>query len=96
MENQEFQKHIIERLQKLEEKTFDSTYEQNYSPRVQAERITDEKADTHHIGKKSLLVLKQELDSHIQNYAETFSKDERAEWHRKKQSLIDQLRGATK
>jgi len=96
MENQEFQKHIISRLQKLEEETFDGTYEQNYSSRQQAERITDGITDAHHIGKKSKEVLKQELNSHIQNYGNFRSKDEEKEWYRKKQSLIDQLREATK
>lgn len=94
MENDEFQKHILSRIQKLEEKTFEGTYEQNYSPREQAKRITDGFTDAHHIGKKSKQVLKQELDSHMQNYQEIFSKDEEREWYKKKQSLIDQLREA--
>ncbi len=97
MENQEFQNHILKRIQKLEAKTFDGTFEQNYkpTPREQAKSISEGDTKEHHIGRKSPEVLQQELNSHVQSYRETFTDDEEKEWIRKKQSLIDQLRKAT-
>lgn len=97
MEPAEFQKHILERVQKLESETFKGTFEENYgSPREQAKAISDGETSEHHIGEKSPEVLQQELNSHIQNFRETMTDDEKSEWHRKKQSLIDKIRNAVR
>lgn len=97
MEPIEFQKHILARVQKLESETFEGTFEENYgSPREQAKAISDGETSEHHIGEKSPEVLKQELESHIQNFRETMTNDEQLVWNRKKQSLVDQIRNAVR
>ena len=92
------EREILSRLQKLESATFDGTLEENYgttTAREQARAITDGDSTEHHIGKKSAVVLHQELTSHLQNYQETFSDEEKTQWDRTRQSLIDKLRDAT-
>ena len=95
MEDEIFQKHILSRVKKLESKQFGATYEENYTPREQSKRISDGIDESHHIGKKSPEVLKQELTSHTQNYRENFTKEEMKQHQEKKKSLIDKLREAT-
>ena len=55
MENQEFQKHILERIQKLEDESFGATFEQNYqgTPREQSKDITDDEAKSSSHRKKN-------------------------------------------
>src|SRR3990167_10841142 len=56
-----------------------------------AKDITDGKLKPQHIGKKSLEVKKQELISHIQNFKETFSNNEKKAWRNKKDELVNIL-----
>ena len=86
---------LLKRIQTLEKKQFDATFEQNYTPRQQAESISNDETEPAHLGKKSKQVLQQELNSHIQNERETFTDQARKEWEEKKKSFIDQLRDAT-
>ena len=97
MENELFQKHILARVRKLESETFEGTFEENYSKltaREQSKNISDGEKE-HHLGNKSKEVLQQELNSHLQNHRENFSKDEEQQWYDKKADLIEQLRKAS-
>ena len=97
MEPEQFQRETIERLQKLERKSFGGTKEEHYGTyREQAKAISDGKTKPHHIGPKTPQILQQELNSHIQSERETFTAQEKKQWQEKKQFLIDQLREATK
>jgi hypothetical protein len=69
MENIQFQKHILERVQKLEEKSFGGTQEQKYgSAREEAKAITDGKAPAHFIGDRTRESALQRVKSFEQNY----------------------------
>ena len=71
MENQEFQTHILERIQKLERQSFGGSFEQNYdSAREQAKAISDGDAKEHFIGKKTRESAIQRVKSFGQNYDE--------------------------
>lgn len=68
MENQEFQKHILTRIQKLEEKSFGATFEEKYSPREQAEKISDEQSQEHFIGTRTRESALQRVIAFGENY----------------------------
>ena len=53
--------------------------------------ITDGKLKPQHIGRKSIEVRKQELVSHIQNFKETFTNQEKKAWMNKKDELVRAL-----
>ena len=55
--------------------------------------ITDGVIKPQHIGNKSIEVRKQELISHVQNFKETFSNQEKKAWIYKKDELVRSLEG---
>ena len=65
----ENEKEFLNRLQKLESKTFDGTFEQNYegSPREQAERIS-ENGQNHFLGNRTKESASQRITAFYQNY----------------------------
>jgi len=69
MEPNEFQAHVIERLQKLEAKTFKGTFEENYgSAREEAEAISKGNAQDHFIGERTKESAEQRIKAFYQNY----------------------------
>lgn len=71
MENLEFQKHVLERIQKLEKKSFDGTFEENYgSAKEEAKAISTGKTPEHFIGQRTRESALQRLISFGQNYDE--------------------------
>ena len=69
-------------------------YRQDYpndDARRIAKEITDGKRKPEHIGVKSREVQKQELISHIQNYRETFTNQEKKAWKIKLAGLMEAL-----
>jgi len=64
------EKEFLERIQKLESKAFDGTYEENYkgSPREQAESISNDDEKPHHLGEHTEETAKQRITSFYQNY----------------------------
>lgn len=69
MENQEFQKHVLSRLQKLEEKTFGGTFEQHYkaTPREHAEHH-EQDGKHHFIGDFNKDSATQKVKSFFEQY----------------------------
>jgi hypothetical protein len=95
MENIQFQKHILERIQKLEKKSFGATQEQNYSSaREEAKAITDGKAPAHFIGERTRESALQRVKSFEQNYdtgsVKNLHGDELVQYH-KEQAICKML-----
>jgi len=73
MEQEQFQKHILERIQKIEEKTFGATFEENYKPlsaRQESKEISDHESPNHFIGERTKESAIQRVKSFYQNYDE--------------------------
>jgi len=69
MEPNEFQAHVIKRLQKLEAETFKGTFEENYgSAREEAEAISKGNAPNHFIGERTKESAEQRIRAFYQNY----------------------------
>ena len=63
----------------------------NKNPRKESKDITDGRIKPKYIGPKTIESLKQEINSVVQNYQETFNSAELNEWENKLQRLIHEL-----
>jgi len=73
MEQEEFQKHILERVKKIERETFGYTFEENYKPisaREESEQISRGESPNHFIGERTEESAIQRVKSFYQNYDE--------------------------
>jgi len=71
MEQEQFQKHMLKRIQKLEEKTFGATYDENYktlSARQKSQEISSGESTNHFIGERTEESARQRIASFYQNY----------------------------
>jgi len=59
--------------------------------RLESMDISEGNTEPHHIGPRSKQVVQQELTSHKQNFQETFSEHEKAEWNKKLVELEKEL-----
>lgn len=86
------------RLQRLESKVFsgEEITIAELSAREQSKRISEGKDKPHHIGARTKEVVQQELTSHIQNYQETFKREEKIAHAIKKDELIAELQEIAK
>lgn len=69
MEPNEFQRHVLKRLQKLERDSFDGTFEEHYgSPREIAEAISKHETENRFNGERTKESAEQRIKSFYQNY----------------------------
>lgn len=61
------------------------------SAREQSKSISDGETPPQHIGKRSQEVVQQEINSHEQNFQETFNQSEKDKWLNKKKLLEKEL-----